>query len=271
MFYLMSKIVGFFLIPLHFLAGLGVLGTALLATRYVRLAKMLMAASILLIVAIGFFPVGTALTLPLEQRFPRWNDEGAAPAGIIVLGGALDPYISEARRGFALTESAERVTAGILLARRFPNAVLVFSGGDNDPRKPREAQISVRLAEQMGVPRARLIAEDRSRSTSENAEFTKELVGPQREQRWLLVTSAMHMPRAVGAFRRAGFLVEAYPVDYTTGGPRDRWYLSDSIETGVKRTDAAVHEWIGLLAYWISGRTDALFPGPESDHFTRTH
>ncbi len=114
----------------------------------------------------------------------------------------------------------------------------------------------------MGVPRARLIVEDRSRSTAENAAFTKDRLEPKAGQRWVLVTSAMHMPRAVGAFRHVGFPVEAYPVDYTTTGPADAGHLSNSIEGGVIRTDAAVHEWIGLIAYRLLGRTNALFPGP---------
>lgn len=263
MFYTVSKLIGFFLIPLHLLVGLGVLGIVLLATRCRRLGKGLMAASILLIVAVGFLPFGTALMLPLEQRFPQWHDNGAAPTGIIVLGGALDPVISQARRTVALSEGAERVTAGILLARRYPNALLVFSGGGDDPRLPGEADISVKFAEAMGIPKERLIAENRARSTAENAAYTKQLVAPKPDQRWLLVTSAMHMPRSIGTFRKVGFSVEAYPVDYMTVGPSARWRLSDSIEGGVKRTDAAAHEWIGLIAYRLAGRTDDLFPGPH--------
>src|SRR6185437_3395685 len=139
MFYLISKFFGFFLIPLHFLVALGVVGVAMIASRQDRAAKVLMASSILLLAAIGFLPVGVALTLPLEQRFPPWTEGPSAPNGIIVLGGALDPDISKARHSFALSGGAERVTAGILLAHRFPNALLVFSGGDVDPRKPREA------------------------------------------------------------------------------------------------------------------------------------
>jgi uncharacterized SAM-binding protein YcdF (DUF218 family) len=262
MFYLASKFFGFVLIPFHFFVALGVVGVAMLVSRHERVAKVLMAGSILSIAAIGFLPIGAALTLPLEQRFPPWTEGKSAPTGIIVLGGALDPDISKARHSFALSGGAERITAGILLARRFPDALLVFSGGDVDPDKPREADVSARFAEQMGVPRARLVVEDRSRSTAENAAFTRRLVMPKAGQRWILVTSAMHMPRAIGAFRRVGFPVEAYPVAYTTVGPADIGHLSSAMEGGVIRTDAAVHEWIGLVAYRLLGRTNVLFPGP---------
>lgn len=263
MFYELSKFLGFFLIPSHFLIGLGGIGIVLSPTRFARLGRTLMAASIILIMAVGFLPVGTALTLPLEQRFPRSTPKQSAPAGIIVLGGVIDPIISSARGGVELSDSAERVTTGIELARRYPNAKLVFSGGDSDPRNPIEADYAVRLFRNLGVPGERLIAETRSRSTAENAQFTKERVAPKPAQHWILVTSAMHMPRAIGAFRKVGFPVEPYPVDYRTSGPGDLWHVSDSLMGGLTRTDAAVHEWIGLLVYWWTGRSSALFPGPK--------
>jgi uncharacterized SAM-binding protein YcdF (DUF218 family) len=104
--------------------------------------------------------------------------------------------------------------------------------------------------------------EDQSRTTAENAAFSRRLVMPKPGERWLLVTSAYHMPRSIGAFRTAGFPVEAYPVDYRTMGPADLWIPFDSIATGLRRTDLAVHEWIGLLAYWLTGRSSELFPAP---------
>lgn len=115
--------------------------------------------------------------------------------------------------------------------------------------------------EQMGVARDRVTLERRSRNTAENAEFTKALIGPKPGERWLLVTSAAHMPRSVGCFRRAGFPVEAYPVGWraTPGWPLPEKALS----AGLARFDRAAHEWIGLIAYRLLGRTDALFPAPD--------
>jgi uncharacterized SAM-binding protein YcdF (DUF218 family) len=70
------------------------------------------------------------------------------------------------------------------------------------------------------------------------------------------------MPRAIGAFRRAGFPVEAFPVDWRTRGPIDLWLPFESVTAGLRRTDTATHEWIGLIAYWLTGRTSELFPAP---------
>ena len=104
--------------------------------------------------------------------------------------------------------------------------------------------------------------ERRSRNTQENAEFSKALVNPKDGERWLLVTSAYHMPRSVGLFRKAGFAVEPYPVDWRVGGASDLLRFAPVAAEGLERTDIAMREWIGLTAYWASGRIDQWFPGP---------
>jgi uncharacterized SAM-binding protein YcdF (DUF218 family) len=112
------------------------------------------------------------------------------------------------------------------------------------------------------LSRDRIIVERKSRNTTENAAFTKQLVMPKPGERWLLVTSAMHMPRAVGVFRKAGFAVDAYPVGYQTASTKDLWTLSSALMGGIGIMDRAVREWNALLVYWITGRISVLFPGP---------
>ena len=106
--------------------------------------------------------------------------------------------------------------------------------------------------------------ERRSRNTQENAEFSKALVAPKDGERWLLASSAFHMPRSVGLFRKAGFAVEPYPVDWRVGGRDDLMALSNVVVEGLARTDLAVREWMGLIAYGLTGKTDELLPGPAS-------
>ncbi|MDE2373227.1 MAG: YdcF family protein, partial [Hyphomicrobiales bacterium] len=108
----------------------------------------------------------------------------------------------------------------------------------------------------------RLTAEEQSRNTIENAVYSRLIANPKPGERWLLVTSAAHMPRAIAAFRAAHFTVEAYPVDWRTSGPVDVSRPFPLLSEGLAQTDTAVHEWIGLLAYWVAGKTKALFPGP---------
>ncbi len=151
------------------------------------------------------------------------------------------------------------------MARRYPTARIVFSSGSaNLIETPvAEAPIAGDLLEDFGTARSRIVIESESRTTAENATFTRKLISPKPGERWLLVTSAFHMPRSIGAFRKAGFDVEAYPVDWRTRGWSDGLTLFTMLSAGLARTDVAVHEWVGLIAYWATGRTSELFPGPR--------
>src|SRR5262249_43502309 len=120
-----------------------------------------------------------------------------------------------------------------------------------------------RILQNFGIPRGRIELESQSRDTAQNAVYAKALTNPQPGEKWLLITSAAHMPRAIGAFRRAGFDIEAYPVDWQTGGRNDRRRLSFTASAGLAATDQAFREWIGLIAYWIAGRTSELLPAPN--------
>jgi uncharacterized SAM-binding protein YcdF (DUF218 family) len=181
-----------------------------------------------------------------------------------VLGGAISPDVSAARKEIALNEAAERMTGVAKLAREHPSARIVFTGGSGRLFSgATEADFVTDLFESFGIPRDRIVLEGRARNTVENAVNTRAMVQPKPGERWLLVTSAHHMPRSVGIFRKAGFPVEPYPVDFRTRGSADLAGPFGSLASGLARTDAAMHEWAGLVVYWLSGHTSELFPGPR--------
>src|SRR6516165_3142549 len=251
MFFPLSKILGFFAIPSNLVVSVGILGLLLLPTRFARAGRVLAFASLIVLAILGLSPAGNALILPLEERFPRWDATRGAPDGIIVLGGAISPDVSTARDE---------------VARRYPDVRIVFSGGSGALiyDEGAEAPLALRLLESLGIPRARITLEDRSRNTVENAVFSKAIVQPKPGERWLLVTSAHHLPRAVGVFRKAGFPVEAYPVDWRTRGADDALRPFATVGDGLRRSDTAVREWVGLAIYWLTGRSSELFPGPRT-------
>jgi uncharacterized SAM-binding protein YcdF (DUF218 family) len=264
MFFILAKIFGFFSMPSNVLMALGVIGLVLTRTRLARAGWRIAVTALILLGIAGWSPFGNAIILPLEERFPPWDAARGAPAGIISLGGALDTVVSPVRGEVALNEAAERMTAIAELARRFPKARIVFSGGSGRIifDGVSEASLAARLFASFGIAKKRIALEDKSRDTDENGRFTKELVQPKPGERWLLVTSAHHMPRAIGVFRAAGFPVEAFPVDYRTRGAVDLLRPFATLGDGLRRTDTAMREWVGLLIYRIVGRTDALFPAP---------
>jgi uncharacterized SAM-binding protein YcdF (DUF218 family) len=265
MFFVLSKVLGFFALPSNLMVALGLAGLLVMATRRRRVGAAMVVVSLLLIAGFGLLPFGKALIAPLENRFPPWSEGSGPIAGIVVLGGAIDPDFTAAH-GIDLNEAAERLTVIPQLARTYPAARIIYSGGNGRLvlRDRSEAEVAAPLIESFGVPADRLTLEDKSRNTWENAVYSKALARPQPGERWLLVTSASHMPRAIGSFRQAGFEVEAYPVDYRVRGPEDLFIPFEDVARGLRRTDAATREWIGLVAYWLTGKSSALFPAPRT-------
>jgi uncharacterized SAM-binding protein YcdF (DUF218 family) len=266
-FFVLSKLFAFFTQPSNVIVVLGLVGLVLTRTRFARAGWRVAGVSVFLIAAMGFLPIGTALMIPLENRFPPWDPSGAAPAGIVVLGGAISAHKLATRGEVGINEAAERIIALPSLAKRYPQARIIYSGGDAGlfVRHGSEAGVVTELFESLGISASRLTLEDRSRNTAENAIYSKTRAKPKPGERWLVVTSALHMPRAIGAFREAGFDVEAYPVDYQTNGWGDLLDSFGSASWGLTRVDNALHEWIGLLAYRLTGKTSALLPGPVGE------
>jgi uncharacterized SAM-binding protein YcdF (DUF218 family) len=238
-----------------------------MATRFAAFGRKLAVITLVTLALAAFSPLGSLLLYPLESRFAPWDAARGAPDGIIVLGGSVDTDLSAAHRTPVVAHAADRLFAPAELARRYPNARIVFTGGTANliQTEAREADYSAPVLENLGIAKERLILERNSRNTWENAIFTKQLVSPKPGERWLLVTSAFHMPRSMGIFRKAGFDVEAYPVDWRMGGRDDLFAFTNTGSDGLGRTDVAVREWIGLVAYRMMGRTDELLPGPGKD------
>jgi uncharacterized SAM-binding protein YcdF (DUF218 family) len=261
LFFILSKTLGAMLLPTNFLIGVGVVGAVLLLTRFARVGRKLVITSVLLLVVCGLSPLGTLLLYPLEQRFPPWDSARGAPDGIIVLGASIEADLSAAHGTPVVRGAPDRIISAAALALRYPNARVVFSGGSANviSNDAREADFAGAIFESLGVAKSRLIMERASRNTVENAQFSKALVAPKDGERWLLVTSAFHMPRSIGLFRKAGFAVEPYPVDWRVG---DLLSFTNVATDGLGRTDLAVREWMGLIAYRATGKIDDLLPGP---------
>ena len=266
MFFYPAKIFWFFVQPSGLLLIMMIAGAVLLRAGLEKLGRRLLLASIALLFCGGLLPVSNWLIWPLEQRFPRPDLAAANVAGIVVLGGGEDARIWMGRHVHAMNEAGERFTEALALARRYPGAKVVFTGGAVEILSAPAvgADAARAIFGDLGIDEGgRLLLESKARDTWENAVNVKALVDPKPGERWLLVTSAWHMPRSIGIFRRVGFTVEPWPVDYRTADAWDLLRLFDAPADGLKRFDTAMREWIGLLAYRLTGRTDALFPAPQ--------
>jgi len=258
-----SKIFWALAAPGNFLVLLLTVGTILLFTSRAVLGRRIVASATLALLAITLTPISSLIALPLEDRFER----PALPDhidGIIMLGGAVNPPLALERGEPSVNEAAERVLAFADLIRRYPNAKPVFTGGSGRlfGQDLREDSVVRDALRQTGIDPACVTFENESRNTWENALFSQRLASPKPGETWILVTSALHMPRSVGIFRRIGWEVVPYPVDYRTrrgARPYFRFEFDKQIET----MHDAVREWIGLVSYRLMDRTDALFPSPR--------
>jgi len=261
MLYIVSKVFELVISPSALLLFCTVLG-AWLTLRSARSlwGRRLLIAGVSGFMAFAMLPLGEWMMQPREERFPPSQPEHVD--GIIVLGGAPSVSLSVNRGMPLMNKRADRMTSFVALARRYPHARLVFSGGNADPfaADAPEATISQQFFDDMGLDQSRVTYELASRNTYENALLSQRLVRPKAGGQWLLVTSAADMPRAVGAFRAAGWPVLAMPTNYQTLHNNARFM--PGLLQGLGRADWAAHEWIGLVYYWLHGWTPSLFPGP---------
>lgn len=243
--------------------GLGLLASWAPWRRPRRLGRGLLAVSVLAVVAVAVLPMDTWLLAPLERRFQLPDPMPRAVDGIVLLGGSIDLKTSVARGAPELNRHGDRLLAFAALARAYPRARLVFTGGSGlrSERRYAEADFVPAALAAMGVDTSRVIFERESRTTRENAVRAKALVAPRQGETWLLVTSAFHMPRALGAFRRVGWRALPYPVDYMTSG-RTSTAVGFEFTSSLSRLTLALHEWIGLIGYRVLGWTDRLYPRP---------
>src|SRR5215471_19176705 len=230
-----SSVFWFLFAPDNLLAFLALVGVAALFTRYRRGGRNLLVVVLAAYLVFGFGPAGVLLLRPLEGRFPLPPQTMPEPDGIIVLGGAVNADVTNGR-GIASFSGGGRMSEAAVLALRFKNARLVFSGGPADAGAGErdEAHAARAFFARFGIAPERIVLENRSLNTEENARFSRDILHPQPNQRWLLITAAAHMPRAVGAFRHAGFEVVPYPTDYLTSGrPGEVWRIRASASRGL--------------------------------------
>jgi uncharacterized SAM-binding protein YcdF (DUF218 family) len=239
-------------------------GTIFIYMRREKLGRRLLGITAVMAVLVATLPIGHNLIVILENRFPAVQALPAKVDGIIVLGGVVNEVITKTRGQISIGGAVERLISFAALSKKYPTAKLLFTGGSGKilSKNIKEGDVVGSLLEELGVDVERLIIENNSRNTFENAVLSKQLVQPLPEETWILITSAFHMPRSVGVFRKVGWDIVPFPVDY---------YLEDNLGIdlsfnligGISFLSRAFHEWLGLLVYWLTDRSVAFFPSPK--------
>ena len=260
-FWVISKIAWALIAPETLLLFLLILSAGLLWTRYNKQGRVLISSTVFIFTLVSVLPFSSWILRPLEDRFPIPKELPNRVDGIIVLAGAENISVTAARGQPSFHDGAERLTTFVWLAHIYPDAVLLFSGGSGSltEQKHRPADTARKIFNQSGLDPERVRFELNSKNTAENALKSYELIQPSPGQHWVLVTSAYHMPRSVGLFRKAGWNVIPYPVDFQT--TKSFSLKFDLREIG--RFSQGIREWLGLIVYRATGDTLTFFPGPK--------
>lgn len=249
-------------LSLAFITGLA--AALLIALQRRRAALVSLSVSLAVLFVTLYTTAGAVLLQGLEARFPKPSSDPASVSCMVVLGGAFETEVTTTRGGIELNQSADRFVQALRLANAYPEARILVSGGDGSlsGRFEGDAVVSRRFFETFGIPASRLIEERTSRNTDENAVNTKGLLSSAGISDCLLITSAFHMPRSVGLFRKQGLSVQPWPADYRTSGSVALTLDFTQPTLNAQQTATAVREWVGLLSYWLLGRIDELYPSP---------
>ena len=264
MFYQLSKFLWLFADPANLLVFLLLVGLVLTCTSRRRSGRALLGIALSVVMVLSVLPVGQIMLSTLEARFPAFADDGTPVDGIIVLGGTLDPTLYSQHRSSGFNGAIARVTEAAMLAQKHKNARIIFSGGAPTPFSGEVSESSAArdIFRMAGVADVRVELDVESRNTAENAAYALAIAKPRPGERWLLVTSAFHMPRAIGCFRKAGFAVIAHPVDYRITGAPYSALGEVGVLPGLTYFSIALHEIMGLAAYRLTNRIGAFYPAP---------
>ena len=207
------------------------------------------ALSLAAILVTALSPVSNVLLTPLDERFPMWSyPSPQGLEGIIVQCGSYDKVRFSYFSTLVLENDTEPLAMMGDLAHRYPQAKIILSGGNDNDALDDPSTLKKHFVS-LGIEPERILTEPLSRTTAQNARFAADLLHPSSSSRWLLVTYGYRMPRAIGAFRKAGFNVLAFPVHLRSNGWDNIWWPDGSAAENLLKLDITTHEWLAFLYY----------------------
>ncbi len=258
-FYL-SKILWFFINPFNLLILLFILIiTLLFFFKKNKIIYFFLILNIFSFIIFAIFPFGNYLIFKLEKNYHSQFDFPNKIDGILILGGATNPYLSKEYNQINLNGSAERLVESVKLIKKYKNAKIIFSGGSGSINEPQldHAKVAKKFFSQMGIDSNLIIFENKSRNTYENILFSKKIVAPKKNEKWIVVTSAFHMNRAIFIAEKYNWELTPYAVDFTQS---KKLFLRPNLNLlgNINTLQHGSHEWIGLIAYYLMGRTSRI-------------
>jgi uncharacterized SAM-binding protein YcdF (DUF218 family) len=260
MFFELSKLLWIVAMPLNALCLLALAGFVLLPFK-IKLGKCLVIGSMATILFLGIIPVGPMMITWLERHYPPVKELPGRVDGIIVLGGMFESYLSQTHGHISVNDHTDRVICFAELAKQYPRAVKIFSGGSGDYLHPdtRESTDAKQFMALTGLNRG-ILYEERSRNTYENALYSKELAKPEAGENWIVITSGYHLPRTMGIFEQLDWPVIPYACDQKTDGTYSPFERMPNVTYNFMMLNIATRELLGSIMYRITGKSAFILP-----------
>jgi uncharacterized SAM-binding protein YcdF (DUF218 family) len=258
-FYL-SKIIWFLFNPFNLILILLFFGLLLNLIPLKLFSKICYLFSFLLFFITGILPIGSFLNYNLEKDFFYTASYPEHIDGILILGGATNPFLSNEHNQINFNDSSERLIESIFLIKRFPDAKVIFSGGSGSISEPNltHAFVAKKFFQNMDIDHKKIIYEDKSRNTYENILFSKRIARPHSAEKWLLVTSAFHLKRSLAISEKLKWTFIPFATDFNKS-KKFKWRLSINFLSNINEFNKASHEWMGLISYYLMGRSSSIF------------
>lgn len=258
-FYL-SKVLWFMFSPFNLILISIVIGYFFNAINLKFLSKFFYIFSLSVFFISSAMPTGSYLNYMLEKNFHSPKNLPDTIDGILILAGATNPYLTKEHNQVNLNGAVERLTESISLIKDYPNAKIIFSGGSGSLKHPdlNHASVAKNFFKNMGIDSGKIYFENKSRNTYENILFAKKIANPKKSEKWLLVTSASHLNRSLGVAKKLEWTFIPYAVDFNKP-KKFTWKFSFNLLSNLSEFQQASHEWIGLFAYYLMGRSEKTF------------
>ena len=258
-FYL-SKILWLILSPFNIFIFITLFAILLYFFKLRRLSLIIFLVNFLFIALISFVPIGSYLIFKIEKEYHSYIKTPDQVDGILILGGATIPLLYNEYDQISLNDSSERLAESVFIIKKFREAKVIFSGGSRIINRPDldHAQVAKSFYKKVGLETNKIIFENNSRNTYENIKYSKKIANPKINEDWLLITSASHMKRALLIADKIDWKLIPYAVDFKN---IKNFKLTPNFNLleNLNSFHLGIHEWLGLVSYYLMGRTDKVF------------
>ena len=258
-FYL-SKLLWYLFNPFNSILFLFFLSVILNFFKFQKFSKIILYFTFLLFFITGALPTGSYLLYLLEKNYHNKVNLPENVDGILILSGATNPFLTKEYDQISLNDSVERLTESIQLIKKYPKAKVFFAGGSGLAKYPdlSHSEVAKKFYESLDVNTKNIFFDKKSRNTYENIVFAKMKFNPNINEKWILVTSAFHLKRAISVGEKLGWEFVPYATDYKLP-KKFRWKLSFNFFNNLGSLQHSSHEWVGIIAYYFMGRSSKIF------------